>query len=175
MDSPSSSRGSPAHVAGSPRTLDVSVVTRPPQSSRAARCVHALVASAPVAGFSTSGRLAAARKVNETESGLRTLGSRLRSPQPSLAKGPAAIARPDRSVSPSGVTPSAPDRSYMWNEQFTWPTPHSRQDTSGLPGAPENAEDAESLTQCDARLAKRAVSMTRACGPRASRDLADHS
>ena len=28
--------------------------------------------------------------------------------------------------------PPAPDRSYMWNEQFTWLTPLSQQDTSGL-------------------------------------------
>ena len=50
----------PARVAGSPRTLHPSVIARPPQSPRTARCVRVLVTSAPVAGFSTFGRLAAA-------------------------------------------------------------------------------------------------------------------
>src|SRR5882672_5494705 len=68
------------HHAGSPRTLDDSVDARPPQSSRTARWVRLLVASPSMAGFSTSARLAAVIGFNETESGSRTLDSRLRSP-----------------------------------------------------------------------------------------------
>ena len=57
---PSAVAPSPARVAGSPRTLHPSVIARPPRSPRTARCVRVLVTSAPVAGFSTFGRLAAA-------------------------------------------------------------------------------------------------------------------
>jgi len=48
------------HPVGSPRTLYCSVGTRPPHSPRAARCVHLLITTASVAGFSTFGRLATA-------------------------------------------------------------------------------------------------------------------
>src|SRR5207244_11768209 len=57
---PSAVARTPARLAGSPRTLHPSVVARPPQSPRTARCVRVLVASAPVAGFSTFGSVAAA-------------------------------------------------------------------------------------------------------------------
>jgi hypothetical protein len=48
------------HLAGSPGVLHLSVDARPPQTPRTVRCVRVLVASAPVAGFSTFGRMATA-------------------------------------------------------------------------------------------------------------------
>lgn len=48
------------HLAGSPGVLHLSVDTRPPHTPRAVRCVHVLVTSASVAGFSTFGRVATA-------------------------------------------------------------------------------------------------------------------
>jgi len=60
MDSPAALRRHAAHHAGSPRTLHRAGDARPPHPPRAARCVRVLVASAPVAGFVTFGRLAAA-------------------------------------------------------------------------------------------------------------------
>jgi len=60
MDSHTPLRDAAAHHAGSPGILTPSVDARPPQSPRTARCVRLLVTSAPVAGFSTFGSLAAA-------------------------------------------------------------------------------------------------------------------
>jgi hypothetical protein len=122
----------PARIVGSPRTLDSSVAARPPHSPRAARCVHVLVTSASVTGFSISGSVAGCHWFNEAESGSLLLGSRLRSSRPSVVVRPAAS--PGR-TDPFRVVgyPSTPDRSYMVNEQFTWLTPLSQRDESGFP------------------------------------------
>jgi hypothetical protein len=120
-----------ARHAGSPRTLNHSVGARPPHPPRTARWMRRLVASPSVAGFSTSGRLAAVAERNEVESGLRTLGSRLRSREVSLLSCPNA---PRTRTGPLRVVsyPSTPSRSYMLNEQFTWLTPLSQLEWSGL-------------------------------------------
>jgi hypothetical protein len=122
----------PTRAAGSPRTLDSSVVTRPPQSPRAARCVQILVTSAPVAGFSTFGRVAAATgftRPNQVR--LRWARDFAHHDRPwSCARLPSpGRTGPFRAVS----YPSTPDRSYMVNEQLTWLTPRSQLDKSGLP------------------------------------------
>ena len=64
----------------------------------------------------------------EVESGSLALGSRLRCPDRS---GRSLLRRgtgPFRAIS----YPPTPDRSYMVNEQFTWPTPFSQQEPPGL-------------------------------------------
>jgi hypothetical protein len=126
----------PTRAAGSPRTLDSSVVTRPPQSPRAARCVQILVTSAPVAGFSTFGRVAAATgftRPNQVR--LRWARDFAHHDRPwSCARLPSpGRTGPFRAVS----YPSTPDRSYMVNEQLTWLTPRSQLDKSGLPWCTE--------------------------------------
>ena len=84
--------------------------------------------------FRISGRLHHRRKISrchwfhEAESGSLALGSRLRS-RGLLATRPAGRRTdPFRAVG----CPSAPGRSYMVNEQFTWLTPRSQLDKSGL-------------------------------------------
>jgi hypothetical protein len=130
----------PTRAAGSPRTLDSSVVTRPPQSPRAARCVQILVTSAPVAGFSTFGRVAAATgftRPNQVR--LRWARDFAHHDRPwSCARLPSpGRTGPFRAVS----YPSTPDRSYMVNEQLTWLTPRSQLDKSGLPWCTEVNEE----------------------------------
>ena len=120
---------SPTRHAGSPRTLPCSVAACPPHSPRTARCVRVLVASAPIAGFSTVGRLAAAMGFT------RPYWVRLR-----WARAFALVAWERLAQSSADWTdsfhalgyPPAPSRSYMSNEQFTWLTPRSQQEQVGF-------------------------------------------
>jgi hypothetical protein len=119
------------HPAGSPRTLDSSVVARPPQSPRAARWVRLLVASPSVAGFVTSARVAAAIGLTRPNR-VRVRWAR------DFARHDRFVVRPAASPGRTGPfrafgCPPTPDRSYMVNEQFTWLTPRSQQEESGLP------------------------------------------
>jgi hypothetical protein len=125
------SRRCPRHLAGSPRTLDSSVVARPSHSPRAARCVHRLVTSAPITGFSISGSVAAATGFTRPNRiRVRWAHDFARPDHPrSGARRSTRRTDPFRAVS----YPSTPDRSYMLNEQFTWLTPLSQLDESGLP------------------------------------------
>ena len=144
------------HHAGSPRTLDSSVVARPSQSPRAARCVHPLITSAPVAGFSISGSMAAATGFTRPNRiRVRWAHDFARPDHPrSGARQPIYRTDPFRAVG----YPPTPDRSYMLNEQFTWLTPLSQLDKSGLPwrirrnGVTEtNGEDARVATPAGGR------------------------
>ena len=118
----------PPHHAGSPRTLSPSVDACPPHSPRTARCVPLLVTSASMTGFSTVGSLAAATGFTRPILGSLALGPRLRSRR-LLATRPANRTDPF----PALGCPPAPDRSYMVNEQFTWPTPRSQLEQVGFP------------------------------------------
>jgi hypothetical protein len=97
--------------------------------------------------FSTGSRLRHLRKsghrqlCHEAESGSLALGSHLRS----LAATPAARPALDRRTDPFRAVgcPSAPDRSYMVNEQFTWLTPRSQQETAELTWHTEGHEGHE--------------------------------
>ena len=132
------------HLAGSPRTLYGSVGTRPPHSPRAARCVHLLITTASVAGFSTFGRLA-------TAIGL-TRPNRVRN---RWARAFALVACGDspggsrRRTNPSHAIsyPPTPDWSYMLNEQFAWLTPRSQQEHYGLPWRNRSTEDERRRTE----------------------------
>ncbi len=57
------------HAQDLPRFLDVSVRARSPQLPRDAQQVLLIVASLPVAGFTTSGKLATPNVRNEAETG----------------------------------------------------------------------------------------------------------
>ncbi len=124
-----------AHHAGSPRFLD-DLSTRALPNHPGGRRVHLLVASPPMAGF-TSPEGWPPSLCNEAESGSRTLGSRLRCPTGPVAR----LLRPGPVRFAPSVTLATPDRSYMVNEQFTWLTPFSQQESPGLPGATRDAED----------------------------------
>jgi hypothetical protein len=118
--------------------------------------------------FRIGGRLQHLRKngrcywFHEAESGSLALGSRFRSSRQSFAVRPAA---PPGRTDPFRAVgyPSTPDRSYMLNEQFTRPTPHSRRDKSGFPGAPKQRSERRA-TKTAANHAEYADSSERQAG-----------
>jgi hypothetical protein len=111
---------------GLPESCHLSVDARPPQSPRAARCVHMLVASAPVAGFGTFGRVTTANGF--TRPCIRFACAGLAPSLSSLASDSPAASRSRTGPLRALSYPPAPDRSYMLNEQFTWLTPHSQRE-----------------------------------------------
>src|SRR5713101_2509303 len=119
--------------------------------------------------FPIDGRLRHLRKVgrrhwcNETESGSRTLGSRLRSLTTFRVVRPAAIARPDRSVSRIQL-PVYAGPSYMLNEQFTWLTPFSQQESPELTWR-DRSHEVTKLNPLAERIIGCAIEVHKALGP----------
>jgi hypothetical protein len=117
--------------AGSPRTLNDSVDARPSQSPRTACEVLVLVASLAVAGFTTLERLSAVMGVTRPNR-IRERWAHVFAGRPRHWSSPGCHRPPG--LGPFRVVgyPRTPDRRYMLNEQFTWLTPFSQQESPEL-------------------------------------------